>query len=290
MVVTWNISNEDMYSYRLQEKPPEVNHINDYIIKYKVTGDERFLEYYFHCYESDLNKRTMLFCNTYGVQNHFSDIKQTIVMTMIGLINKYDPTYNIPLTTFAYRYIRAAVRKYIRESCGAVYVSEHHHKNLRNVMVAYNGDLEATSSERLQNTANETGLNPDTIREHLNLGEYFLYYESLYDDEWNDGDENYLLLIERIGNALYSPEQIVMKKMLYEAIATCVDKLQFKEKRLILDYIGLERYLNWFIEVKPMEKELIAARLHLGKAQSVDYNFRKAIKMLQAELEDAGWM
>ena len=46
-----------MYSYRLQEKPPEVKHINDYIIKHKVTGEERFLDYYFHCYESDLNKR-----------------------------------------------------------------------------------------------------------------------------------------------------------------------------------------------------------------------------------------
>jgi DNA-directed RNA polymerase specialized sigma subunit len=276
--------------YCLQKKPPEVSHFNDYILKYKTSKDEQFLQYYLHCYESDLNKRTMLYCNTYDVRNHFADIKQTIITTLISLINKYDPVYGITLMTFAYRYIRAAVRKYVRENCGTVNVSEHHYKNLRNVMVAYNGDMEATETERLANAVDDTGLSIDTVREHLMFGEYFLYSESLNDDEWNDGDESYIRLIERVSNGLKSPEQIVLKKMLYEAIAISVDKLQFKEKRLILDYIGLERYLNWFIEVEPLSKEIIAANLHLGKAQSVDYNFRKAIKVLQSELKDAGWL
>ena len=69
-----------------------------------------------------------------------------------------------------------------------------------------------------------------------------------------------------------------------------LDGLPFKEHHIILDHCGLKRYLDWFIEIEPIDDEVIAARYHLGKQQSVDYLFRRSIKKLRSELIEAGWI
>ena len=285
----WYKKYEDLYVYRMRKKPPKMP-LNDYIAKYKESGDERFLQYFLHYYESAINDRTGAFCENHGVFHHFCDIKQTIIITMIDLVGKYDPAAGASLITFTNKHVTAAVHDYIRQNCGVICASEYDYDNLRNVMASYSDNPENADAERVQAAMERTGLKADAVRQHLYHGDLFRYSESLTGGDWQNEDDGYLQLVERIGDIFDTPEYIVLKKSLYEAIAAAVDGLPFRERRIILDYCGLERDANWFKEACPMFKTELAARLHIGSVHAVDSNFRRAVATLREKLESLGWV
>ena len=96
--------------------------------------------------------------------------------------------------------------------------------------------------------------------------------------------------LERVGDIRSNPEYIVIKKMIYTAIAQVVDNLSYRDNRIVLDYCGLQSFKDWFKTVQPISKEQLAAYLHVGKIQAVDNNFRKAIETLKADLKQQGWI
>lgn len=281
------IANEQKYMYRSEDEPPKMK-LNDYIVRYKQTGNNQYLQYFLHKYEPALNKRAMEYCEHYGLLNYFEDIKQTIVTVLLMQIEKCDPSSGASLITFTDLHVKEAVCNFVRHNCGILTPSEYDYDNLRRVMAVYNENSNATAAERVQAVLVETGLKEGDIRLHLQRGDMFLYSES-FDDEHSD-DEDYVPLVERIGDIRSNPEYIVLKKILYAAITTTVDKLPYKENRVILSYCGLERLGDWFEEVEPLSKEELAAYLHVGKAQAVDDNFRRALKALRTELEKQGWL
>ena len=174
----WYVPNEQLYMYRMKKKPPSMP-LNDCIVQYKQTGDEKFLQYFLHFYESALNKRTEDFCEKYGRLNHFQDIKQVIVTTLITLIEKYDPDKGASLITYIEKYVVAAVHDYIRQNCGVLCISEYDYDNLRKITAIFGVLSEATEAERLQKAMEETGLPEKAVREHIQYSEMFQYSESL---------------------------------------------------------------------------------------------------------------
>jgi len=59
----------------------------------------------------------------------------------------------------------------------------------------------------------------------------------------------------------------------------------------LLDYCGLKRHDDWFIRLeKPLDWEILAARLHVGTQESVTENFRNAAAIVRKELEKAHWL
>ena len=286
--VEWKIPIEQLYMYQMKKKPQKIP-LNDYIVRYKQTGSEWFLQCFLHLYESRINRRTESFCLQYGQLHHFLDIKQTIIAAIMAKIEDYDPDAGASLITYTYKHIEAEVRDYIRKNCGAVNASEYDYDNLRNIMAINSSESGASEADRIQAAMDRTGLSEESVKQHLQYGELFLYTEDINSVHENDEDGD-LQLIERIGNIHNSPEYIVYEKMLYEAIVTAVDSLPRKEKRLIFDYYGLERYDNRFRDIEPVSKEILAARLHIGKVQAVDENARRAVALLRSELEKANWI
>jgi len=278
-----------LYMYQMTKKPPEMT-LNDCIIQYKQTTDELFLLYFLHFYEPKLNARAESFCLQYGQINHFQDIKQTVIRAILEKIDDYDPAKGASLITFTHWHVIDAVHDYIRENCGAVSVSEYDYDNLRNIKAIFNETSEATETERFQSAMEKTGLSEDAIKQHLQYGEIFPRAEDINSGYKDDNDENSLQLIERIGDVYDNVERLVLNKMLYEALVIAVDTLPYKEKRLILDFNGLEMHGNRFRDIDPIDKETLAARLHVGKIQSVDKNVRRAISLLRKELEKSGWI
>ena len=280
-------SKEASYMYRMEAKLPKMP-LNDYIVRYKQTGDEQYLRYFLHCYERTLNYRTRMYCEDYGLLSHFEDIKQIIVITMLEQLEKYDPDADASLITFTELHVTEAVHNYIRQHCRVLVSSKYDYDNLRKVMAINNENLDLSEAERVDKIAEETGLNENKIRMHLHRGALFLNSVS-FDEEPEDADEDYIPLIERVADIRSDPEYIILKKMFYEAIVAAVDGLSFKDKHMILSYCGLERFKEWFNEVDPLPKELLAAHLHVGKIQVVDDNFKRAVKTLRVELEKQGW-
>jgi RNA polymerase sigma factor (sigma-70 family) len=245
----------------MEDVPPELNP-NDCIVKYKETGDELYFLYFLHYYEPRLNSRVSSICHTYTEYQHFNDIKQTIITTMLRLVEKYDPTKNASFITYTYWHTAAAVLEYIRENCGVLVASEYYHDHLRKVMYIYNENSGAGEEDRIQAVMENTGLSRKKVLRYIQEGEMFLNPLSLNDSSLDDGEEGYIQLVERIGNVLLNPEYIVLKKMLYEAVVAAIDNLPYKENHIILDYCGLQRHEDWFVDVvEPLSKESIAARL-----------------------------
>ena len=278
-----------LYMYQMRKKPPEMT-LNDCIIQYKQTNDELLLLYFLHFSEPKLNARAESFCLQYGQIHHFQDIKQTVIRAILEKIDDYDPAKGASLITFTHWHVIDAVHEYIRENCGAVSTSEYDYDNLRNIKAIFNETSEATETERLQSAMERTGLTEEAVKQHLQYGEIFPRAEDINSGYKDDNDENSLQLIERIGDVYDNVERLVLNKMLYEALVAAVDLLPYKEKRLILDYYGLEMRENRFIDIDPIDKETLAARLHVGKMQSVDKNVRRAISLLRTELEKSGWI
>jgi DNA-directed RNA polymerase specialized sigma subunit len=279
---------EDRRMYRLKKKPPKTEKQNDYIVRYKQTGDERYLSYFLHTYEYALNERTEVFCREYGQYHHFADIKQTIVAALIAALPKYDPNAGATLLTYTDKAAEAAVHDYIRLNCGQLIPSEYDYDYLRTVMYFYGRD-ELTLAEKTAEIAVATGLDDEKIRGYIHKGDLFAYSESLT-GFWQDKDGEYIPLEERIGDIYESPEYLVIKKLFVEAVIAELDKLPFGDNRLLLGYLGLERRGDGLWEVDPMSKADLAARLHIGKAQTVDNHFRRVLAVLRTELEKQGWI
>ena len=278
-----------LYMYQMTKKPPEMP-LNDCIVQYKHTGDELFLQFFLHFYEPKLNVRAESFCLQYGQIHHFQDIKQTVISAILEKIDDYDPAKGASLITFTHWHVIDAVHEYIQENCGAVSASEYDYDNLRNIKAIFNVTSEATETERLQSAMERTGLTEEAVKQHLQYGEIFPRAEDINSGYKDDNDENSLQLIERIGDVYDNVERLVLNKMLYEALVIAVDTLPYKEKRLILDYYGLEIHGSRLRDIDPIDKETLAARLHVGKIQSVDKNVRRAISLLRKELEKSGWI
>ena len=96
--------------------------------------------------------------------------------------------------------------------------------------------------------------------------------------------------LERVGDIRSNPEYIVLKKMLYTAIAQAVDNLSYRDNRIVLDYCGLKRFRDWLKSAKLISKEQLAAYIHVGKIQAVDNNFRRAISTIRVKLKRQGWI
>jgi DNA-directed RNA polymerase specialized sigma subunit len=279
---------EQKWMYRLKKKPPKTDKPNDFIVQYKQTGDERYLSWFLHAYEPALNKRAENFCENYGQFHHFTDIKQTIVVTLIAALPKYATDAGATLTTYTDKAVDAAVHDYIRQNCGQLVPGEYDYDILRTVMSIY-GKAELTLAEKYAEIAAKTGLDDEKIRSHIHKGDLFAYAESLT-GYWQDKGGVYVPLLERIGDIYANPEYLVLKKLFVEAVIAEVDRLPFGDNKLLLGYLGLERRGDGLWEVEPLTKEDVAARLHIGKAQTVDNHYRRVIAALRAELEKVGWI
>jgi len=275
--------------YQIKPIPPEM-HLNDYIVRYKQSGDEQYLRHFLHCYEPRLNTRAENFCLQQGYLHHFQDIKQAMLEAVLEKISDYNPDTGASLLTYAHRHIEAAAHEYVRQNCGTVSPSEYDYDNLRTIMAIFNSMPEATETEKIQAAIEKTGLSEKQVYQHLQNSETFRNPMDIDSGSRNE-DDGFLPLAEKIGDVSGNPETILLKRLLYEALTVEVDALPYKEYHLLLDYCGLKRYEDWFIDLnKPLAWEILAARLHVGTQEAVNENFRSAATIVRAKLEEAHWI
>jgi len=274
--------------YQITPKPPEMS-LNDCIVEYKQTGDEQFLRYFLHFYESRLNSRTESFCLQQGYLNHFQDVKQAMIEAVLEKIDDYDPNRGAAFLTYVHRHIEAAAHEYVRQNCGATSPSEYSYDNIRKVMAIFNNMPESSETEKILAVMKITGLSKEQVYQYLQHSESFRNPINI--DSGTKNDDGFLPLAEKIGDVNGNPETIVLKRMLYEALIAVVDALPYKEYHLLLDYCGLKRNDDWFITIKkPLDWEVLAARLHIGTLEAVNENFRSAAAIVRKELEKAHWL
>ena len=284
----WFIPFEQLFMYRLKKSPPDMR-LNDYIVEYKRTSDKQYLTYFLHHYEATLNIRAEKFCEHYGQLQHFQDIKQTIVAAMLAKLPGYDLTTGVDLTQYTDMYVAEAVIDYIRQNCGAVSINESAFDTLREITAIYYADPQAPVEERLHEIKRQKGYDENKVYEFLRYGELFRYSISL-DAVEVDEEEGRVPLAGRIGDVFGNPEYIVLKKLFIEAIAAAVDALGYRDLRLFLHYVGLQRAGDGFADNEPLPKAMIAAQSQIGSVDAVNKRFKQIVRKIMGELEKQGWI
>ena len=121
---------------------------------------QRFLFLRAKLAENSLNKNVDGICGAYRPARNFEDIKQTVVVTLIDLLPKYDLSVGVTFLSFTKRYVKSAVQRHIRlyRSCYAV-ENDNHYRELRKVNGIYYDfkNLEKPPVERFEDTVRKTG-------------------------------------------------------------------------------------------------------------------------------------
>jgi len=274
------------YMYQLAPKPPKME-LDEYIEKYKATDNFLYFRFFLHYYENRLNGEVERICRIYGQKHNFEDIKQTIVITLIKLIPKYNPELGVPFLSFAKVYVTAAIRRYIRKygSCYSV-KNDNHFRELRKANGIYYKDPEKSAKERLAETVSQMGKSEKDVRDLLIEGEHFRYYDSIYVDLEDDLGEPYFE--EWVIDEYSQPETIVPNLMLSDDMLEAVEKLMHRPRAILLRRLGI-LCLYCGRTGERISKEEIANHFELYSDSAVDRTLNKATAELAKVLTTKGW-
>lgn len=71
--------------YRLDPAPPKLP-AQEYIVRYLTEKEEKYLAWYLHDQEPALNKLAQAACERYAMAEHFADIKQAAVCSILAAL------------------------------------------------------------------------------------------------------------------------------------------------------------------------------------------------------------
>ena len=105
---------KDLHIYRLEPAPPKYENYQQFFDLYFAEKDEKYLSWFLHYYENELNTKARGFVNEYAMYGHFVDLKQAFVMGMMEALQRYDISRGVPFLVFKELPAMNAVHTYIR--------------------------------------------------------------------------------------------------------------------------------------------------------------------------------
>lgn len=110
-----HIEKKEFEIYLITPPPPKWK-LQEYIRQYVKSGDDKYFYRFLHYYEPTLNEKAKLFRNKYKMDEHFSDIKQSLVTGLCKALLNYDISIS-PFLPYAQRYMELK-RTTISAKCG----------------------------------------------------------------------------------------------------------------------------------------------------------------------------
>ncbi|MEE1263794.1 hypothetical protein [Ruminococcus sp.] len=131
-----HIEKKEFEIYRFTPPPPEWD-LQECIRQYIQSGEDKYFYWFLHYYEPTLNEKAKSFRNKYSMEEHFADIKQSLVAGLCKALINYDISI-APFLPYAQRYMEREVHNYIRTMrTGYSVQSEFEYARLRKVMDGY---------------------------------------------------------------------------------------------------------------------------------------------------------
>ena len=151
----------------------------------------------------------------------------------------------------------------------------------------YYTNREKPLPDRIHAITAQTGLSDEKIRSFIRMAEEFCFPVSLDEPLKNENGEE-TSIAERLNDTYPSPESIVIRRAFYGAIVEEIEKLRFRDSKLLLEYLGFDcLYCGRVSKPKPITD--IADEYRLRDEQSVANRFRSICKGLRLELQKLGW-
>ena len=228
-----HIEEKEIEFYRITPPPPEMD-LQEYIRQYVQSGDDKYFYWFLHYYEPSLNEKAKFFRNKYSMEEHFADIKQSLVTGLCKSLINYDISIS-PFLPYAQRYMEREAHNYIRTMrTGYSVQSEFEYARLRKVMDIFNHSSGKFSEETISQVATQIG---ESYKKTKSIIEGGILTENYTDVQSNDEDDtgttDFLL-----PDFSLNPENIYFKQELYDTLYEAYDDLEYTEKIMLAQHLG----------------------------------------------------
>lgn len=228
-----HIEKKEFEIYRITPPPPEWD-LQEYIRQYVRTGDDNYFYWFLHYYEPSLNEKAKFFRNKYSMEEHFADIKQSLVTGLCKALMKYDISI-APFLPYAQRYMEREAHTYIcTMRTGYSVQSEFEYARLRKVMDVFNYSGGEFTEETISQVATQIGESYEKTKSIIEGGILTENYSDVQSNDEDDTGHTYFLLPDSSLN----PENIYFKRELYDKLYEAYDSLEYTEKIMLAQRLG----------------------------------------------------
>jgi RNA polymerase sigma factor (sigma-70 family) len=281
--------------YRQSPAPPEWD-LQKYIEESARTKDKTYLGWFLHHYENTINLRAESYMIKYAMQEHFADIKQSIVVGIYKAAERFDPGKKKTFIAYAQRIIDREVFNYIRAMrTGYSVQSEREYSLLRKAMALYHEYGDKSDNDTIKKIADQLGVSPDRTITMLTGGLRNEHMVDVYDES---GDEQSQLF----SDSTSEPCALTMKEALYERLYEAYFSLDFTERMMLAQHLGFcpeclsiygtdkndldEHNCPKKKHIKPLPYTDIATSHGLSDASTVKRGCTKALNKLRKDIKD----
>ena len=229
-----HIEKKEFEIYRITPPPPKWN-LQEYIRQYTQTSDDKYFYWFLHHYEPTLNEKAKLFRNKYKMDEHFADIKQSLVTGLCKALFNYDVTIS-PFLPYAQRYMEREAHNYIRTMrTGYSVQSEFEYARLRKVMAIYTDLGEEFSEEVISQVAEKIGESYEKTKSIIEGGILTENYTDIQNKKDDDDEAESSIIVP---DSSLNPENIYFKQELYGKLYEAYDSLEYTEKTMLAQHLG----------------------------------------------------
>ncbi len=290
---------KDLHIYRLDPAPPKYENYQDYFDLYFAKKDEKYLAWFLHYYEKELNTKARGFVNEYAMYGHFVDIKQAFVMGMMEALRRYNISLGVPFLTYKKFYAMNAVHTYIRTMrTGYTVQSSYADENLRKVMLKFAEHEYRYDEETITAIAEETKISPKNVEEILQGG---LLNMSMTDFYRHYGDEDSEESMEEVAaDGTSQTEELYLRIEKAEKVMSAYESLNYRERAIVADHLGFCRdcYATYYYDRadldadgKPKRKARrkvpfieLAVEHGLASPDTADKTYRRTLQKMRSKL------
>ena len=229
-----HIEKKEFETYRITPPPPKWK-LQEYIRQYVQTGDEKYFYWFLHHYEPTINEKAKFFRNKYKMDEHFSDIKQSLVTGLCKALVNYDVSIS-PFLPYAQRYMEREAHNYIRTMrTGYSVQSEFEYARLKKTMAIFKDLGEKFSEEIISQVAEKIGESYEKTKSIIKGGILTESYTDIQKKK-DDDDETESSII--VPDSSLNPENIYFKQELYDKLYEACDSLEYTEKIMLAQHLG----------------------------------------------------
>ena len=290
---------KDLKIYRLDPAPPKYENYQEYFERYFAEKDEKYISWFLHYYEKELNTKARGFVNEYAMYGHFVDLKQAYVMGMMEALQRYDISRGVPFLVFKELPAMNAVHTYIRTMrTGYTVQSSYADKQLREVMWQYAQYGYRCDEDIIAAIAEETKIAPKNVEEILMGGLLNMNRTDFYR---NYGDEDSEESMEEVAaDGTSQTEELYLRMEKAEKVMSTFESLNYRERAIVAEHLGFcrECYATHYNDKndldsdgKPKRKPRrkvpfieLAVEHGLASPDTADRTYRRALEKMRKAL------
>ena len=279
---------EDLYRYRLTPAPPPMP-LQEYTDSYLNTGDDTYIAYFLHYYESSINSMATAYVQGYAMNGHFADIKSACVYGIMAALQGYK-TEKGPFVPYAQYEIKRAVDDYIRTMrTGYSVPNDTEYYLLRKAMRLFAEHDYKTDEATISAISDAIHREPKTVLDMLRGGlrnmRFIDFYRSYTDEDSEESAEDVTCDLRN------EPCAVLIRQERNDAIYEAFQSLTLRERTMLSEHLGFcpDCFSTRDKDGKPLPKWTymdIMLQFGLSSPDTVDKTCRRALNKLVMSLRD----